>query len=99
MEKLCIDEQKNQRKLSRNLAQQVEALRSGTNPGAASSGHKVAPEPVSLENNVPIATKVEDLKQKVARLIEQVAQHNREIGNVSPMMPRAEFQICYWEIR
>ena len=33
---------------------------------------------------------VEDLKQTVARLIEQVDQRNRETGNVSPVMPRVE---------
>ena len=44
----------------------------------------------------------EDLKQKVAPLIEQVDQHNREIGNVSPVMPRVELiedQIERWRYR
>ena len=73
-----------------------------TNPGAASSGRGVASEPVSLENNVAIAMEVEDLKQKVARLIEQEDQRNREKGNVSPVMPWVELmedQTERWRLR
>ena len=63
------------------LAQQIEALRSGTNnPGATLSGHKSASaEPVSLENSAPVVLEIKDLRhEEVTRLIEQVDQHNRD---------------------
>ena len=73
--KLRVQEAKDMREMIQNLAQQVEVIRSGTNPGAASSGHNSASEPVSSENSVPVALEINDLKKKVARLIEQVDQH------------------------
>ena len=78
----------------RNLAQQtriqIETLRSGTTPGAASSGNNAAPEPVSSENSVPIVMEMEDLKQKVARLIELVDRSNRDVNNFGPVMHRVD---------
>ena len=76
----------------RNLAQQIEAIRSGTNTGAASSGHNGVSEHAQSENNAPIAIcmEVEDLEQKVTRLIEQVDQNNRGIGNLSSAVPWIE---------
>ena len=50
---VCIDEQEDQKEMLRNLARQVEALRSGTTPGPASSGNNVTSELVPLENSVP----------------------------------------------
>ena len=73
-----------------------------TNPPVLPNGHDVATEPASLENSVPITMEINDLKQKVARLIEQVDQHSREVGNVSPMVPRVELiedQIERWRGR
>ena len=82
---MCIDEQKDQREMIRNLAQQIVTLRSGTTPGAASSGNTATPEPVSSENSVPVVMEIEDLKQKVARLIEQVDRDNRGVSNFGPV--------------
>ena len=66
-----------------NLAQQIEALRSGTTPGRTSSEQRTTTEPASSENSVPVVMEVQDLKQKVAHLIEQLDQHNREIGQLA----------------
>ena len=74
----------------RNLAQQIETLRSGTTPSAASSGNNATPEPVSSESSVPKVMKIEDLKNKAARLIEQADRHNRDMSNFGPVMHRVD---------
>ena len=66
------------RQMIQNLVQQIEAQWSGTTPGAVSSGHNSTSERVSLEKSAPFVLEINDLKQKLARLIEQVDQHNRE---------------------
>ena len=90
---VCIDEQKDQKEMLRNLAQQVEALQSGANPGIASSGSNVTSESASSDNNVPIVMEIEDLKQRVARLIEQADRQNREVSNFGPVMHRVDVKV------
>ena len=100
--RLCVEEAKDMREMIQNLAQQIEVLQSVTNPGAASSGHNPTPEPVSSENSVPVTLEINDFKTKVAHLIEQVDQHNREVGHISPVMQRVDLiedQIHRWRIR
>ena len=99
---VCIDEQRDQKEMLRNLAQQVEALRSGASPGAASSENNATSASASSENSVPIAIEIEDLKQKVARLIERGDQRNREVSNIGPVMHRVdmlESQVERWRHR
>ena len=60
----------------RNLAQQIVSGRSGAHPGTTSTGSNVVSGQVSPENGVPALIEIEDLKQKVTRLIEQVDQHD-----------------------
>ena len=74
----------------RNLAQQIEALRSGTHPGAASSGQNAGSEPTPAENSPPVMMEMEDLRQKVTRFIEQVDQNNGELGNLRCALPRLD---------
>ena len=51
--RVCIDEQKDQREMIRNLAQPIGTFRSRTTPGGASSGNNATPEPVSSETVSP----------------------------------------------
>ena len=69
----------------RNLAQQVDVLQSGTNPESASSGNNATSEHVPLEDSAPIVLAIEDLKTKVAHLIERVDRHNRDMSNFGPV--------------
>ena len=64
---LCVEEEKDMREMIQNLAQQNEVLRRATNPGAASSGHNSASEPVPLEDSVPVALEINDVKKKESR--------------------------------
>ena len=77
---------KRERERVRNLARQLEALRSGTTPGPASSENNATSGSVPTENSVTMAMEVEDLKNKVARLIERADRHNREVSNFGPVM-------------
>ena len=71
-----------------NLAQRIEAQRSGAHPNATSSGHNDISKATSAENSTPMMVEVEDLTQKVARLIEQVGQkHSRTLKSQSRNTP------------
>ena len=85
-----------------NLAQQINAIRSGTHPGDTPTGSNVDPEQVPPENCVPAFLEIEDLKRKVACLIEQVGQHTQETSTLNPVIPRVDLmqnQITRWRYR
>ena len=59
---ITTNEQKDQREMIPKLAQEREALRSGTYPDAASSGHNAVSEPTPVENSPPVMMELEDLR-------------------------------------
>ena len=88
-----VNEQKEQREMIRSLAQQIEALRNGTHPGAASSAHNAVSEPTPVENSPPVMMELE---------IEQVDQNSGEIGNLRHALRRLDLiedQIQRWRHR
>ena len=99
---LCINEQEDLKERFRNLAWQVETRRGETTPGPASSENNAASGSVPPENSVTMVVKVEDLKNKVTRLIEQADHHNRAVSNFGPVMHQVDLiegQIERWRHR
>ena len=84
-----IDKQKDIRDTVQSLAQQIDAIRSGTHPGDA-AGSTVVPEQESPEDSAPAFLEIEDLKRKVARLIEQVSEHAQDMTTLKPLISRVD---------
>ena len=64
------------KEMFRTLARQVEALRGGTTPGSAPPENNTTPGAAPLENSATTVMDIEDLKNEVTRLIEQVDRLN-----------------------
>ena len=59
-----IDEQNDIRKLVQDLAQQINAIRSGVRPGDTPAESSVVSEQVAPEGSAPALLEIEDLKRK-----------------------------------
>ena len=76
------------RNLERDVEQHIGTSHGGTTPGDAPP-----------DNAIAMNVDVDDLKTKVARLIEQMDRHNREVAHFNPIMHRmdlAEGQLERW---
>ena len=82
----CVCARCEQKEVIRNLAQKAEALRSGTHLESALLGNNATSEHVPSDNSAPIVLEIEDLKTKVARLMERADQQNRDMSNSGPVM-------------
>ena len=94
-----IEEQGDVRTIVEELARRIDAIRDGTHPsGTMSDGAAQRPADASIAMQLEI----EDLKTKVARLIEQSTQHTAQLGVLPTLTKKvelAENQIVKWRYR
>ena len=74
-------EQADQKEMIRNLAQQIEELKGGTHPDRSFPGQGAATGSTPPESSQLVAVAMQELRQKVTRLIDQVDQNTGELGS------------------